>query len=100
MIPTKKASSDMKRAANPRKETTRLSALATGLRLTTTAAPKISISNAKIQNRMGDIGYWSDGVVEQWRNEFVPLTSTPSLQYSTTPSLLTSSRFTSTPRHA
>src|SRR6266496_3308047 len=55
MIPTKKASSDMKRAANPRNETTRLSALATGLRLTTTAAPKTSVSNAKVQNKNPDI---------------------------------------------
>src|SRR3954471_23822214 len=39
----------MKRAARPRKETTRLKALATGLRLTTTAAPKTSMSSAKIQ---------------------------------------------------
>ena len=45
----------MKSAARPRNETTRLSALATGLRLMTTAAPKISISSAKIQNRNGDI---------------------------------------------
>src|SRR6266496_3398626 len=55
MIPTKKASSDMKRAANPRNETTRLSALATGLRLTTTAAPKINVISAKTQNKNGDI---------------------------------------------
>src|SRR6266496_430299 len=45
----------MKRAANPRNETTRLSALATGLRLTTTAAPKTSVSNAKVQNKNPDI---------------------------------------------
>ena len=37
MMPMKKASSDMKSAARPRNETTRLSALATGLRLMTTA---------------------------------------------------------------
>src|SRR5205823_6353448 len=55
MIPTKKASSDMNSAASPRKETTRLSALATGLRLTTTATPKISINNAKTQNSNGGI---------------------------------------------
>jgi hypothetical protein len=30
----------------------------------TTAAPKINVSNAKIQNRNGDISYWSNGVVE------------------------------------
>src|SRR5439155_25124780 len=55
MIPTKKASSDMKRAANPTNETTRLSALATGLRLMTTAAPKINVISAKIQNKNGDM---------------------------------------------
>src|SRR5438477_11764607 len=55
MSPTRKASSDMNSAANPRNETTRLSALATGLRLTTTAAPKVSVISAKIQNRNGDI---------------------------------------------
>src|SRR6266480_4650480 len=57
MIPTKYASSDMNSAANPRKETTILSALATGLRLMTTAAPKISVISAKNQNRNGDIIY-------------------------------------------
>jgi|SRR6516164_9569029 hypothetical protein len=55
MIPTKNASSDMNSADNPRNETTRLSALATGFRLRTTAAPKITVSSAKIQNRNGDI---------------------------------------------
>src|SRR5437588_12681864 len=55
MIPTKKASRDMNSAANPRNETTRLSALATGLRLTTTAAPKVSVISAKTQNKNGDI---------------------------------------------
>src|SRR5206468_9398848 len=45
----------MNSAESPRKETTRLSALATGLRLTTTAAPKISVSSAKVQNRNGAI---------------------------------------------
>src|SRR4029453_11489046 len=55
MMPTKNASSDMNRADNPRNETTRLSALATGFRLRTTAAPKITVSTAKIQNRKGDI---------------------------------------------
>src|ERR1700730_10302079 len=55
MIPMKKALSKMKSAANARKETTRLSALATGLRLKMTAAPKINISKAKIQKRNRDI---------------------------------------------
>ena len=45
----------MKSAARPRNDTTKLSALATGFRLITTAAPKINVSNAKIQNRKGDI---------------------------------------------
>src|SRR6266481_8866807 len=100
MMPMKYASSDMKSAANPRNETTRLSALATGLRLTTTAAPKISVISAKTQNKNGDIGYWSDGVVEQWRNGFLALTSTPILQHSITPVLLISSRSISTRRRA
>src|SRR5438270_4268942 len=55
MMPMKKALSDMKRAASARNETTRLSALATGLRLMTTPAPKISINEAKIQKRNEDI---------------------------------------------
>src|SRR6202040_2838717 len=41
--------------ARPRNETTRLSALATGLRLMITAAPNTSISSAKIQKRNGAI---------------------------------------------
>src|SRR5215467_11649027 len=45
----------MKRAASPRNETTRLSALAIGFRLIITAAPNTSINNAKIQNRNGDM---------------------------------------------
>src|SRR4029077_15831150 len=88
MMPTKNASRDMNSADNPRNETTRLSALATGFRLRTTAAPKITVSTAKIQNRKGDITYWSDGVVEEWSNEQVTRTSTPLLQHSTTPFLL------------
>src|SRR5678815_1963781 len=55
MMPTKNASSDMNSADNPRNETTRLRALATGFRLMTTATPKITVSTAKIQNRKGDI---------------------------------------------
>src|SRR6266513_2460037 len=47
----------MKSAASPRNDRTRLNALATGLRLMTTAAPKINVSKAKIQNRNGDIGF-------------------------------------------
>src|SRR5260370_2777259 len=45
----------MNRAASARNETTRLSALATGLRLMTTAAPNTSIIKAKIQKRNGGI---------------------------------------------
>src|SRR6476646_6928624 len=57
MMPTKNASRDMNSADNPRNETTRLSALATGFRLSTTAAPKVTVSTAKIQNRKGDISF-------------------------------------------
>src|SRR5262249_55774279 len=56
-MPTKNASSDMNSADNPRNETTRLNALATGFRLRMTAAPKVTVSTAKIQNRKGDISY-------------------------------------------
>src|SRR5213592_1343688 len=45
----------MNSAASPRNETTRLSALATGLRLMTTAAPKINVISAKTQNKNDDI---------------------------------------------
>src|SRR5204862_7695187 len=55
MMPMKNASSDMNSAERPMKQTTRLSALAIGLRLITTAAPKTSITKAKSQKRMGDI---------------------------------------------
>src|SRR6267378_5374797 len=55
MMPMKNASSDMNSADNPRNETTRLSALATGFRLRTTAPPKTTVNTAKIQNRKGDI---------------------------------------------
>jgi hypothetical protein len=47
----------MNSADNPRNETTRLSALATGLRFSTTAAPKTTVTTAKIQNRNGDISF-------------------------------------------
>src|SRR5258705_3537257 len=47
----------MKSAANAKNETTRLSALATGLRLMITAAPKTSIIKAKIQNKNGDMTF-------------------------------------------
>src|SRR5215469_4264483 len=70
MIPTKNASSDMNSADNPRNEITRLSALATGFRLRTTAAPKITVSTAKIQNRNGDIRLISDFGFRIW-----PITS-------------------------
>jgi hypothetical protein len=45
----------MKSAAKPMKQTTKLSALATGLRLMTTAAPKMSMSAEKSQKKNGDI---------------------------------------------
>src|SRR5215470_834120 len=57
MMPTKNASSDINSAESPRNETTRLSALAIGFRLRTTAAPKITVSTAKIQNKNGDISF-------------------------------------------
>src|SRR5438132_8051318 len=56
MTPPKQASSDMSSAARPRTETTRLSALATGLRWRTTAAPKTSINDAKSEN-------WNGGMI-------------------------------------
>src|SRR2546423_9433462 len=59
-MPTKKESSDMNSADSPRNETTRLRALATGLRLRTTAAPKITVSAAKIQKRKADISQATD----------------------------------------
>src|SRR4051812_16002900 len=55
MIPMKKASSDMNKAARAMKQMTRLNALAIGLRLSTTAAPKTRSSKAKIQKRKGEI---------------------------------------------
>src|SRR6266550_4760316 len=90
----------MKSAARPRNDMTKLSALATGFRLTTTAAPKINVSKAKIQNRNGDMSYWSGGVMEEWIDEFLSPASTPSLQYSITLVLLISYRSISTRRHA
>src|SRR5206468_3113455 len=85
MIPTKYASSDTNNAESPRNETTRLRALATGLRLMTTAAPKISVISAKIQKRNGDIGYWSDGVMDFWSNGVMELRFLPTLHYSKSP---------------
>jgi hypothetical protein len=51
----KKASSPTKRDAKQRKDATKLRALATGLRLMTTDAPKESIRIVSIQKRMGDM---------------------------------------------
>ena len=62
MMPMKNASSDMKSAASPRKETTRLSALATGLRLMMTAAPKMSMSAEAIQKKEGDMAKRDSGL--------------------------------------
>src|SRR4029453_8012737 len=98
MIPIKYAFSDMKSAARPRNDMTKLRALATGLRLRTTAAPKINVSKAKIQNRNGDMSYLSGAVMEQWRDEFLSPVGTPLLQYSITLVLLISSCSIST-RH-
>src|SRR5207253_11445010 len=44
----------MKSPARPRKETSRLNALATGLRLMTTATPKTSMSSEKVQKKNAD----------------------------------------------
>src|SRR4026208_2443599 len=85
----------MKSAARPRNDTTKLSALATGFRLITTAAPKINVSKAKTQNRNGDISYWSDGVMDQQLEE--PMGSD---QHSDAFRLLISCRSISTRRHA
>jgi hypothetical protein len=62
MIPIKNASRDINKAESPRKQTTKLSALAIGLRLMTTAAPKTSITIAKSQKRKEGIKL--SGVVE------------------------------------
>src|SRR5215472_11801202 len=81
MIPTKNASSDMNSADNPRNETTRLRALATGFRLRMTAAPKITVNTAKIQNRNGDISLNFDFriLISEFGQSFF------SFQFSTTP---------------
>src|SRR6266487_2714698 len=70
----------MNSAASPRNETTRLRALATGFRLTMTAAPKISVINAKTQKRNGDIidcglritdcGKNGDQSIDNWHLKF------------------------------
>src|SRR6266436_8256609 len=71
----------MNSAASPRKESTRLRALATGLRLMITAAPKISVISAKTQNKNGDIkincglrnadcGKKRDRKIADWRSAF------------------------------
>src|SRR5438552_9398838 len=54
-MPMKNASSDMNSAERPMKQTTRLRALAIGLRLITTAAPKPNMTSAKIQNKKAGI---------------------------------------------
>src|SRR5262245_25994948 len=81
MIPTKKASSDINSADNPRNETTRLSALATGFRLRTTAAPKITVSTAKIQNKNGDISSISSFEFGQSFSPF-HFSTTPCMHYA------------------
>src|SRR4051812_28831675 len=67
MTPIKKASRETKRAARPRKQTTKLSALVTGLRLTTTINPKTSMIPAKVQKSAGAIALFL----------FVPLVDQP-----------------------
>src|ERR1700686_2616451 len=70
MIPMKYASSEINSAASAKNETTKLSALATGLRLMMTAAPKTSIIRAKTQKRKGDIlvchSERSEGPLTSW----------------------------------
>src|SRR5438270_535077 len=57
MTPMKNAFSDTNRTDNPRKETTRLRALAIGFRLIMTAAPKPIMTRAKIQK-------WKEGITD------------------------------------
>src|SRR5437763_5418868 len=87
MIPIKNASRDINKAESPRKQMTRLSALAMGLRLMTTSAPKTSITMAKSQKRKEGIKL--SGVLEKWsskRNKTRPRSfhyaNTPLLHYS------------------
>src|SRR6266480_13303 len=87
MIPMKNASRDMNKAESPRKQTTRLSALAIGLRLMTTSAPKTSITMAKSQNRkegikLSGLTKWrSNGVLGE-RKRTCHFSNTPTLHYS------------------
>src|SRR2546421_5515826 len=87
MIPMKNASRDMNKAESPRKQTTRLSALAIGLRLMTTSAPKASITMAKSQKRKegiklsGVTEWWSNGILGE-RKRGCHLSNTPTLHYS------------------
>src|SRR6266576_2812848 len=97
MIPIKNASRDINKAESPRKQTTKLSALAIGLRLMTTAAPKTSITIAKSQKRKEGIKL--SGVMEYW----VKGKRARDSQYSNTPllqCLVTSFRSTSKRRRA
>src|SRR5438034_943890 len=87
MIPIKNASRVMNKAESPRKQTTRLSALAIGLRLITTSAPKTSITMAKSQKRKegiklsGAVERWSNGVLGETKRAR-DLSPTPALHYS------------------
>src|SRR5436190_5551688 len=87
MIPMKNASSAMNKAESPRKQTTRLSALAIGLRLITTSAPKTSITMAKSQNRkegikLSGLTEWrSNGVLGE-RKRACHFSDTPTLHYT------------------
>src|SRR5947208_6951576 len=87
MIPMKNASSAMNNAESPRKQTTRLSALAIGLRLITTSAPKTSITMAKSQNRkegikLSGLPEWrSNGGLGE-RKRACHFSDTPTLHYT------------------
>src|SRR5437588_2819365 len=87
MITIKNATRDMNKAESPRKQTTRLSALAIGLRLMTTSAPKTSITMAKSQKRKegiklsGMTEWWSNGVLGE-RKRACHFSNTPTLHYS------------------
>src|SRR5438552_12396746 len=67
MTPMKNAFSDTNRTDNPRKETTRLRALAIGFRLIMTAAPKPIMTRAKVQKRNEGITDYGFPILD-WRS--------------------------------
>src|SRR5262249_43254990 len=73
----------MNSAARPRNDTTKLRALATGLRLMTTAAPKISVNNEKIQNRNGGMERGSEFRFQMEENVARPIPEPCSLNSET-----------------